>query len=109
MRHKAIVTLIYQGKQIAEDGSPTYVTIRREVQGYIEESFSQYYYRESHREMRKSRNISVPLVTIDLNDNGIEYELLYVEVYGVKYQVQNILKHGSTSMMRILDCQEVTQ
>lgn len=59
--------------------------------------------------MRKSRNISVPLVTIDLNDNGIEYELLYVEVYGVKYQVQNILKHGSTSMMRILDCQEVTQ
>ena len=110
MRVKSIVTLIYQGKQILDNGSPKIVTLEREAECFIEERFSQYYYRDSQREMRKSKNISIPVnLTFDLNENGVHYELLHAKLNGTKYQVKNVLKHGSTSLMAILDCQEVTQ
>ena len=109
MRYKAQLTLEYRGKQILADGSPKIVTSTRTVQGFIEEQFSQYYYRESHREMRKAKNISIPNVDIDIIENNINYELVYVWFNNRKYQIKEILKHRSSSMMMLLDCEEVTQ
>lgn len=92
-----------------DDGSPEIVTLTREVQGYIEEQFSQYYYRDNQRNMRKSKNISIPILNPDIKENGIDYELSYLYILGRKYQVREILKHRSSNRLMLLDCEEVMQ
>lgn len=109
MRYQLLVTLEYRGKKILEDGSPEIVSIQRYVQGYVEEQFSQYYYRENQRNMRKSKNVSIPVLAQDIQENGIKYELVYVYILGIKYQIKEILKHRSSNRLMLLDCEEVTQ
>lgn len=106
---KATVNLIYVGVTQDTNGSPIMLTIEREANVNIEEQFSNYYYRNAERNMRKSKNISLAnYFAIDIEDNGIIYELQYVIYDGVKYQVREVLRHKS-AMLRILDLQEVTQ
>lgn len=106
---KATVKLIYVGLGIDASGNPQTLTIERTANVNIEEQFSNYYYRNNERNMRKSKNISLAnYFAIDIEDNDIIYELQFVVYNGLKYQVREVLRHKS-SMLRILDLQEVEQ
>lgn len=101
--------LIYVGLGKASNGSPINLTIEKEVKVTIEEQFSQYYYRNEQRIMRKSKNISLPIILVnDIQQDGVNYELQYVLLSNKKYQVKEVLKHKST-MLTLLDVQEVAQ
>lgn len=106
---KATVKLIYVGLSQDSEGNPLKLTIERTANVNIEEQFSNYYYRNNERNMRKSKNMSLAnYFAIDIEDNGVVYELQYAVYNGVKYQVREVLRHKS-AMLRILDLQEVEE
>ena len=108
MRTKATVTLIYSGNSILGDGSPEETLMSRDVEAFVEDKFSQYYYRQNNRLMQKAINISIPRnIDEHLNIMDIHYQLMYVEFKSIKYQIKEILAHKKTSMLKILDCEEV--
>lgn len=109
MQIKSLVDLIYIAEGQKDNGSPvTYELTRNDIKCDLMETFSANYYTSNERLMRLSRNIAVPTpLTYDVNENGKRYELRYVKFGGLKYQVRNILKHSKTSLLKILDVQEL--
>lgn len=100
--------LIYTALSKSETGSPVTLELTEDITVSVEELFSSYYYRDNKRNMRKSRNISIPSQYVfDRNENGLNYELNFVILNGIKYQIKDILKHQSTSLMTLLDCEQV--
>lgn len=105
---KSGIELIYEGKGKAENGSPLTLEITKTVKCNEMETFSNQYYTDQSRNMRKSRNILVPtFLTQDIVENGVRYELLYVVYNDRRYKVRNILKARKTRRSMILDIQEV--
>lgn len=105
---KSGIELIYEGKGKAENGSPLTLEITKTVKCNEMETFSNQYYTDQSRNMRKSRNILVPtFLTQDIVENGVRYELLYVVYNDRRYKVRNILKARKTRRTMILDIQEV--
>lgn len=108
MFNKSVVTLIYEGKGKASNGSPLTLTLTKSIKCNEMETFSNQYYNEQNRNMRKSRNLRVPThYTLDIVEENIRYELLYVEYFNRRYKVRNILKARDTRREMILDIQEV--
>lgn len=107
---KSGIELVYEGKGRAENGSPLTLQIKKTVKCNEMETFSNQYYTAQSRNMRKSRNILIPtFLTLDIVDNGVTYELLYVNYNSRLYKVKNILKARNTRTQMILDIQEVEQ
>ena len=80
----------------------------RDVDGFVEDKFSQYYYRNNSRLMQKAMNVSIPRnIDEHLNIMDIHYQLMYVDLQGVRYQIKEVLSHKKTSMLKMLDCEEV--
>lgn len=105
---KSGIELIYEGKGRAENGSPLTLKITKTVKCNEMETFSNQYYTEQSRNMRKSRNILIPtFLTQDIVSDGVTYELLYANYNGRLYKVRNILKARNTRRQMILDIQEV--
>lgn len=105
---KAEAELIYEGQGVAENGSPTILQISQVIRVDEVETFSNNYYNDQQRNMRLSRNLVIP--TYFANDqviDGVTYELMYVNYYGKKYKVKNILKVRNTRQRMLLDIQEV--
>lgn len=105
---KTEVTLIYQGKQTADNGSPVNVEIGKLVRCDEMENFSNRYYTDQQRNMRASKNLVVPTyLTADIIQDGIRYELMYCDYMGLRYTVRNILRLKDTRQRMILDIQEI--
>lgn len=105
---KSSVVLIYEGKGTEENGSPINLVKSETVMCDEMETFSNQYYTDQQRNMRKSRNLVIPTyLTNDIVDNGVNYELMYVIYDGIEYKVRNILKLKGTRQRMILDVQEV--
>lgn len=105
-------TLIYAGQKQKEDGSPYEVTISKSVRVKEVKTFSLNYYLmggDNQRLMRKSKNIVVPRwMTDDFEEDGVRYELLYVDYNKVRYRVKNLLKYYQMEQTRsILDLEEL--
>lgn len=105
---KSSVELVYEGQDVAENGSPVAVTMTETVRCDEMETFSNNYYNDQQRNMRLSRNLVLPTyLTEDRQEDGINYELMYCNYLGKRYRVRNILKLRGTRQRMILDIQEV--
>lgn len=105
-------TLIYAGQVQDINGSPREVRIEKTIRVKEVKTFSLNYYlmgEDNQRLMRKSKNIVVPRwMTEDFEDEGVRYELLYVDYKGVHYRVKNLLKYYQMEQTRsILDIEEL--
>ena len=108
MLEKTKIDLIYQGLSQDAKGSPSKVYLTEQnVKCDMLDNFSSYYYNDNQRIMRKSKNFSIPkYLANDRDAENIHYELMYVVFNQRKYTIKNILKHKTSSLMVILDCQE---
>lgn len=106
---KIAINLIYQGLTENEKGSPVRVElIEQDVKCDMIDNFSSYYYNDNQRIMRNSKNFAIPKIYVnDRVENNITYELMYVIYSNKKYSIKNVLKHKTSSLMALLDCQEV--
>jgi len=106
---KSLATLVYEGQGVATNGSPTkLINEVTNVRVDEMETFSNNYYDEQQRNMRKSRNLVVPTyLTQDITISNVVYELMYVNYEGSKYKVKKILKYKGTRQKMILDIEEV--
>lgn len=105
---KSIADLIYTSQSINENGSPIELEIVKTVKVNETETFSSRYYNDEQRLMRLSRNLIVPTYYVkDIQENGLNYELSYVNYEGKKYKVRNILKVKHTRLNMLLDVQEL--
>lgn len=106
---KIAINLVYQGLTENEKGSPIRVElIEQNVKADLIDNFSSYYYNDNQRIMRNSKNFAIPKTFInDKVASGITYELMYVIYNAKKYTIKNILKHKKSSLLVLLDCQEV--
>lgn len=105
---KSIADLIYISQSINENGSPIELEIVKTVKVNETETFSSRYYNDEQRLMRLSRNLIVPTYYVkDIQENGLNYELSYVNYEGKKYKVRNILKVKHTRLNMLLDVQEL--
>lgn len=112
MLHYGKAKLIYIGQGTAENGSPIELEyVRENVKITETNTFSVNYYNTSgtlQRSMRDSKNIVIPIqYTKDVFENGVRYQLLYVEYYGLRYRVYNILHYRKSGLRMLLDIQEV--
>ena len=109
MQVKTIVNLIYTAKGQKESGSPIELEHKIcNIKCDLMETFSQNYYASNQRIMRLSKNIAVNVkLTEDIFIDNNRYELMYVEHKGLKYRVQNILNHRHSTLLKILDIQEL--
>lgn len=105
---KSIADLIYTSQSKNENGSPIELEIVKTVKVNETETFSSRYYNDEQRLMRLSRNLIVPTYYVkDIQENGLNYELSYVNYEGKKYKVRNILKVKNTRLNMLLDVQEL--
>lgn len=105
---KSIADLIYTSQSKNENGSPIELEIIKTVKVNETETFSSRYYNDEQRLMRLSRNLIVPTYYVkDIQENGLNYELSYVNYEGKKYKVRNILKVKNTRLNMLLDVQEL--
>ena len=105
---KSIADLIYTSQSKNENGSPIELEIVKTVKVNEAETFSSRYYDDEQRLMRLSRNLIVPAYYVkDIQENGLNYELSYVNYEGKKYKVRNILKVKHTRLNMLLDIQEL--
>ena len=105
---KSIADLIYTSQSKNENGSPIELEIVKTVKVNETETFSNRYYNDEQRLMRLSRNLIVPTYYVkDIQENGLNYELSYVNYEGKKYKVRNILKVKNTRLNMLLDIQEL--
>lgn len=105
---KSIADLIYISQSKNENGSPIELEIVKTVKVNETETFSSRYYNDEQRLMRLSRNLIVPAYYVkDIQENGLNYELSYVNYEGKKYKVRNILKVKNTRLNMLLDVQEL--
>ena len=106
---KSIADLIYTSQSKNENGSPVELEIIKEkVKVNEAETFSNRYYTDEQRLMRLSRNLIVPTYYVkDIQENGLNYELSYVNYEGKRYKVRNILKVKNTRLNMLLDIQEL--
>lgn len=105
---KSIADLIYTSQSKNENGSPIELEIIKTVKVSETETFSSRYYDDEQRLMRLSRNLIVPTYYVkDIQENGLNYELSYVNYEGKKYKVRNILKVKHTRLNMLLDIQEL--
>lgn len=105
---KSIADLIYISQSKNENGSPIELEIVKTVKVNETETFSSRYYNDEQRLMRLSRNLIVPTYYVkDIQENGLNYELSYVNYEGKKYKVRNILKVKHTRLNMLLDIQEL--
>lgn len=105
---KSIADLIYTSQSKNENGSPIELEIVKTVKVNETETFSSRYYNDEQRLMRLSRNLIVPTYYVkDIQENGLNYELSYVNYEGKKYKVRNILKVKNTRLNMLLDIQEL--
>ena len=109
MLTKVIVDLKYVATGKSANGSPTELIITESnVRADLINSFSQNYYQNNQRIMRQARNFTIAeYLTHDRINSNNRYELMYVEYDGLKYRIKNILKHKSSNLRMILDCDEV--
>lgn len=104
--------LIYVGNAKTSDGSPYEITITRTIRVKEVKTFSVNYYTSfnaNQRSMRLSKNIVVPRwVCDDIVKDGVRYELMYVNMNGLKYSVkQTLIYFKMATTRRILDIQEL--
>ena len=105
---KSIADLIYTSQSKNENGSPVELEIIKTVKVNETETFSSRYYDDEQRLMRLSRNLIVPSYYVkDIQENGLNYELSYVNYEGQKYKARNILKVKHTRLNMLLDVQEL--
>ena len=105
---KSIADLIYTSQSKNENGSPIELEIIKTVKVNETETFSSRCYDDEQRLMRLSRNLIVPTYYVkDIQENGLNYELSYVNYEGKKYKVRNILKVKHTRLNMLLDIQEL--
>lgn len=105
---KSIADLIYTSQSKNENGSPIELEIVKTVKVNETETFSSRYYNDEQRLMRLSRNLIVPTYYVkDIQENGLNYELSYVNYEGKKYKVRNILKVKHTRLNMLLDIHEL--
>ena len=105
---KSIADLIYTSQSKNENGSPVELEIVKTVKVNETETFSSRYYDDEQRLMRLSRNLIVRTYCVkDIQENGLNYELSYVNYEGKKYKVRNILKVKHTRLNMLLDIQEL--
>lgn len=109
MLEKVIVDLVYSGLSQDDKGSPHKVEITEQsVKCDRLDKFSSYYYNENQRIMRKSDNFAIPKIYVnDKVVDNVNYELMYVVYNSKKYTIKNVLNHKTSSLMVLLDCQEV--
>lgn len=94
MYRKSYATLIYEADTYLENGSPTTVSIEKEVKVNLMDNFSVNYYNDRAREMRDSLRLNVNVYhTEDIVQGGLSYSLRYVRYHGKKYTVENIMGH----------------
>lgn len=107
MRQKVTAILHFEARAVKDSGSPTILTKDIKCNANIERQFSQYYYRDNHRSMRNSQNLTVPKDLVsDIIDQGNRYILMSVTLNDNKYKVREILNHKS-SFLKILDLEEM--
>lgn len=106
MQYYGEATLVYVGKTVDEKGSPQEVTLSRQVKAKEIKRFSDDFYTTSgvkQQELRGTRNITVSTwLTEDVVQNGITYELTYVEYKNDKYKVHRVREYYKTSLQMIL-------
>lgn len=111
MLHFDGATLKYVGTITASNGSPQEVTVTRTVKVMEVKNFSLNYYimgGDNQRLMRLSKNLVVPRwVTEDVIEDGITYELMYVNYHGKEYKVKQILRQFRTNTRMLLDIEEL--
>lgn len=111
MLHYGQAKLIYIGQGVADNGSPIELEFTRVCKVTETNTFSVNYYNTSgtlQRSMRDSKNIVIPIqYTKDVCKDGTRYQLLYIEYYGIRYRVYNILHYRKSGLRMLLDIQEV--
>lgn len=111
MLHFDEATLIYVSSVKASNGSPQEVSVTRSVKVQEVKNFSLNYYLmsgDNQRLMRLSKNLVVnKWQTLDIVDEDITYELMYVDYKGKRYRVQEILRQYRTSTKVLLDIEEL--
>lgn len=104
-------TLIYIGQTKASNGSPVMKSITlpnvkvKEIRTF---SLNYYTSRPTSRQMRKSRNLVVDKkLTFDrTDDDGVVYELMFVEYQGTRFTVREVLHYFKRDTAMVLDCEE---
>lgn len=111
MQHFNAATLVYVAQSKKRNGSPIELEIRKIAKVKEVRNFSLNFYTSqgtTQRNMRNSRNLVVPMdLTKDIIEDGLRYELLYVEIDGLKYHIQNILNYYKKSLQALLDIEEL--
>lgn len=91
---KSVATFIYVSKGTKASGSPYTEEISKEIKVDITKTFSNNYYFQRGREMRKAKNIICNTYnTEDIVQDGKTYSLMYVVMNNAKYTVENILNN----------------
>lgn len=107
----AEATLVFVGQTKYDDGSPKQVEISKTVKAVEQKTFSLNFYNTSgtlQRSMRQSKNLVLPKeLTDDIIQDGIRYELLYIDYYGLRYRVHNILHYRRNALRVLVDMQEL--
>lgn len=95
----------------AENGSPVEATIERRIKVKEVKTFTLNYYMmgtDNQRLMRYSKNIEVPRwATDDVQKDGVNYELMYVNYNGKAYRVKQVLRQFRTYQRVLIDMEEM--
>lgn len=101
-------TLVYVRHTQDINYNPTIETISKIINCKLMDAFSQNYYQNQTRDMRRARNIVIPKsYSFDQVLENETYQLEYADINQKRYKITNILKDRNSSLQVILDCEEV--
>lgn len=102
------VELVFVNQTNDDDGNPIINEERETVKCTLTDAFSQNYYQNQNRDMRRARNIKVAKFKVaDRMIDGNRYQLESAYLNGFRYKISNILIDRTSSLMAILDMDEV--
>lgn len=102
------VELVFINQSNDNEGNPVINEHRDTVKCSLVDAFSQNYYQNQQRDMRRARNIKVPQYSVlSRYIEGKRYQLEYANIGDIRYKVTNILLDRSSALMSILDLEEV--
>ena len=100
--------LVYIHQGVDSNYNPVIEEHTKTVKCALMDSFSQNYYQNQSRDMRKSKNIIIPKTsTFDVYIGSKRYQLEKVNFGTRKYKVINILINRDSSLTSILDAEEI--
>lgn len=102
------VELVFINQTNDADGNPVITEYKETVKCTLTDSFSLNYYQNQNRDMRRSKNIKVAKFSVlSRYIDGNYYQLEFANISGRRYKVANILLDRNTSLMSLLDLEEV--